>query len=125
MKIFHLIKIHLVPILLLALSFFWGSVFLSYRPIADASRPEIFATGGFPLSTFEYPIPPLGAGVPWGLVLLPMGVNFVFCFLVSVCALLVLPINFLEKRHWYMPLLIIVSLAMTFIGLIYLVLKFD
>ena len=101
----------------------WISLFISYQRLPDAnSLSKPIATGGFPITIFEYPPGALGNDSPpidsWGLFYLNLG----FWIIIGT-GIAILLRKHLNKRISYICL--IVSIIISIYGLGYLFIKFD
>ena len=101
----------------------WISLFISYQRLPDAnslSRP--IATGGFPITIFEYPPGALGNDSPpidsWGLFYLNLG----FWIIIGT-GIAILLRKRLNKQVSY--IFLVTSITISIYGLGYLLIKFD
>jgi len=105
--------------LLLGIIMMWISLFVSYQDLPD-SKPV--ATGGFPITAFEYPPGALGSNVPpidsWELFYLNL------CFWIVIgTGLTILLRKYLNKKRCC--IFLIASIIISIYGLGYILLKFD
>ncbi len=101
----------------------WISLFTSYQRLPDAnSLSKPIATGGFPITVFEYPPGALGNNNPpidsWGLFYL----NLVFWIIVGT-GIAILLRKHLNKRISY--IFLTMSIIISIYGLGYILIKFD
>ena len=102
----------------------WISLVVSYQNLPDAydnlSKPV--ATGGFPITVFEYPPGAMGSNVPpvesWGLFYLNL-----FFWIVIGTGVAILLRKCLNKKRSY--IFLVASIIISIYGLGYLLLKFD
>lgn len=101
----------------------WISLVISYQNLPDIynlSKPV--ATGGFPITAFEYPPSALGSDVPpvdsWGLFYLNL-----FFWIIAGASVAMLLRKHLNKKTSYV--FFIASIIISIYGLGYLFLKFD
>ena len=101
----------------------WIALFISCRDlpdIYDLSKPV--ATGGFPITAFEYPPSALGSNVPpantWELFYL----NLFFWIVIGIGVAILLRRHLNKKR---LSLFFVASVIISIYGLGYLLLKFD
>lgn len=101
----------------------WIALFVSCRDLPDIynlSKPV--ATGGFPITAFEYPPSVLGSNVPpantWGLFYLNL-----FFWIIIGTGVAILLCRHLNKKM--LSLFFVVSVVISIYGLGYLLLKFD
>ncbi len=112
-------KLRLALGLTAGITLHWLVLILSYRPYSN-NLP--FASGGFPIHVFDYPLPPMGNGIPLERL---DGLLYHFIF----WTILTFIISFLLPKKWVTKnaTIIATSLAVitTIIGIIYLLIKFD
>ena len=101
----------------------WISLFISYQRLPDANNlNKPIATGGFPITAFEYPPSVLGNNIPpidsWGLFYL----NLSFWIVIGICIAMLLR-KHLKKRISY--IFLVASIIISIYGLGYLLIKFD
>lgn len=111
----------------------WMALFLSYRlnsafkwpengiPTLDLDNPEsIYATGGFPIRAYDYPVPPLGPGPEqseWPFVL-----NALFWILIAYVVVYIMRGKF--PKH-FENIVAGGAVLMTVFGALYLIIRFD
>ncbi len=105
----------------------WLSLFLSYRQIhfeMVGNNPwAAFATGGFPLTAFEYPIPPMGGDIPSAKSLPPFAANLLFWLAIAIPAMFLIPARFFTQT--FQSMLIPATAILTLMGFVYVLLLFD
>jgi len=115
-------------ILSLAIIALWFSLFISYQTnLTDSEKNNLnapMAFGGFPVSAFEYPIPPLGNGFPPSEAWPRFFINFIFWFLVSGALAIILPKRIILHSITY-KISGSLAIILTAIGLLYLLIQFD
>jgi hypothetical protein len=101
----------------------WLSLFFSYQKIQDSNINQSIATGGFPLKIFEYPFPPMGHDWPpveyWPMFFLNLFIWIVVGFLISF----LFSKKTINKKA--VVAFVIFSIALSLLGIFYIMLKFD
>ena len=103
----------------------WISLVVSYQNLPDIhslSLSKPMATGGFPITAFEYPSGALGNDVPpadsWGLFYL----NLCFWIVVGTSIAILLRKHLNKKRSY---IFIVATIIISIYGIGYILLKFD
>lgn len=118
-------KNKIVSIISLSIILQWLSLFFSYQKLSQITRDltEPFATGGFPLKIFEYPVPPMGHDWPpaetWPMFFL----NLLLWLILSFFILFFIKKDFFTNKKSL--LLFGLACFFTLIGIFYLMLLFD
>lgn len=131
----HPVIQQIIIIVSTGLIFLWISLFFSYSPIkppppsASSGNPEYafspIATGGFPLTAFTYPQPPLGDDTIPKESLALFVVNYFFWILVSFVVVKWIMPRFWSKHSVDVFLFLSGACFLTFIGVIYLMIQYD
>jgi len=116
-------KNKIISIVSLGVSLNWLSLFFSYHRLQNININQVFATGGFPLKVFEYPLPPMGHDWPplgtWPIFFVNLFIWIAFAFLIVF-----LTGKKMENRK-RMAISVISALVLSLFGIFYIMLTFD
>lgn len=125
----------LTPLIIsMAVIFTWVSLWVSYSPtqVSDAEietfmkqrgQVPVQATGGYPLTTFKYPVSPLGNNFPNPDAFFPLVLNLVFWTAVSTIIISVVSWKLPVQR--ITPVIIGLACLLTIFEIFGLALTFD
>lgn len=107
----------------------WISLFVSERDVPGLTPDlydveKIVAKGGFPLTAFNYPTPPMGNDVPPFSMWPNFYLNMIFWFLIAILIFFIFPKKIREDQK-FLRLIFLFGLAFMFGGFGYLMARFD